>query len=265
MPKQKFQDLTGQKYGMLTVLARSRSEKTKGSMWICRCDCGEIRKRPVSRTNLIRGFAWSCGCQYTHAGTNNSNYRHGLSHTRLNRIWRSMIKRCKFDECYKNVEICDEWQDFIKFYQWAVNNGYSDELTIDRIDPNGNYEPNNCRWIPQRKNLLNRRTNYYITYKGKKQTVTEWSKELGINVRTLTKRLRVWDVEKAFTTPVDTAHKRPLHRHEIEFRGETKSITEWAKDIGVAPMTLHKRIERWGIERALTTPPIESGRRIKKK
>ena len=187
--------------------------------------------------------------------------------------WRNMKRRCylKTAKYYKNyggrgIRVCDEWRDnYGSFLEWALANGWQEKLQLDRIDNDGNYEPNNCRWIPQRKNLLNRRTNYYITYKGKKQTVTEWSKELGINVRTLTKRLRVWDVEKAFTTPVDTAHKRPLHRHEIEFRGETKSITEWAKDIGVAPMTLHKRIERWGIERALTTPPIESGRRIKKK
>ena len=187
---------------MLTVLARSRSEKTKGSMWICRCDCGEIRKRPVSRTNLIRGFAWSCGCQYTHAGTNNSNYRHGLSHTRLNRIWRSMIKRCKFDECYKNVEICDEWQDFIKFYQWAVNNGYSDELTIDRIDPNGNYEPNNCRWATIQQQCDNKRNTIKRTVNSQTHTLKEWAEITGINRSTLKGRFeKNWPDEIVFSTP----------------------------------------------------------------
>lgn len=114
--------------------------------------------------------------------------------------------------CYggRGIEICDEWKNnIVSFYNWAINNGYKDNLTIDRINVNGNYEPNNCRWVNSSIQANNRRYHKWITYNNETHNLTEWSKLLGINRQTLNKRLLIgWSIEKAFTTPVDMSHSR---------------------------------------------------------
>lgn len=130
--------------------------------------------------------------------------------------WRNMKRRCyyKNSKTYKNyggrgISVCDEWRnDYTAFLKWALTNGWKEHLQLDRIDNNGNYKPNNCRWVTQQENLLNTRHNRNVAYNGKCQTVTEWAKELGMNVRTLTKRLNKWSVEDAFTKPINTAYRR---------------------------------------------------------
>lgn len=191
---------------------------------------------------------YGCGRNYTHP---------------LYDAWRNMKRRCylKTANYYKNyggrgIKVCDEWRtNYGAFLEWSLNNGWEKKFQLDRIDNNGDYSPDNCRWIPQKKNLLNKRTNYYITYQGKKQTITEWAAELGINIHTLTKRVQMWGVDKAFNTPVNEAYKREVHKHEITFRGETNSLKGWADKIGISHVSLAKRIKRWGLERALTEPP----------
>lgn len=114
--------------------------------------------------------------------------RHGKSSTRLYRTWTRMKTRCynkKFQH-YKSyggrgIKVCDEWlHDFMAFYNWAVSHGYNDNLTIDRIDVNGDYEPNNCRWLTNEEQQNNKRNNIHLTYKGKTQTISQWANELGI-------------------------------------------------------------------------------------
>ena len=136
----------------------------------------------------------SCGClvKENHICTHNKSY------TRLYRIWQKTKQRC-YNENHKHfqyygargITVCDEWKnDFQVFYEWAINNGYSDELTIDRINVNGNYEPSNCRWATRKEQMNNTRQNRFITYNGKTQTAKQWSEELGIKYPTLQGRLQ---------------------------------------------------------------------------
>ena len=145
-------------------------------------------------------------------GENNANYRHGGKHTRLYTIWSGMKSRCynKKDSHYprwggRGIRICSEWLlDFDNFRQWSLHNGYADNLTIDRINNDGNYCPTNCRWVTIAEQNNNQRTNRLITYNGKTQNLKQWSEELHINYGTLLSRLdeSKWSIEKAFTTPV---------------------------------------------------------------
>lgn len=135
--------------------------------------------------------------------------RHNESITRLHNTWRSMKSRCynKNNIRYsryggRGIIVCEEWKNsFISFRNWALENGYADNLTIDRINNNGNYEPLNCRWATNKIQSNNRRTNHYITYKGKTQSLMAWSEELNFNYETVKRRLaRGWNINKAFET-----------------------------------------------------------------
>ena len=133
--------------------------------------------------------------------------RHHLSKSRIYGILCSMKKRCYNKNCtaYKDygnrgIRICDEWKnDFLTFYNWAIGHGYSDGLTIERIDVNGNYEPNNCKWIPKGEQNRNTTRNVYIEYNNKKQLISDWSRDLGIPSNTLCRRLKQYDnIEMVF-------------------------------------------------------------------
>lgn len=137
---------------------------------------------------------------------------HGDTGTRLHRIWQNMKARCyrKSAREYENyggrgITVCEEWRsNYEKFKEWAINNGYADNLTIDRINVNGNYEPTNCRWITNKEQQNNRRDNACYEFNGETKTLAQWSEELGICYKTLQKRIRKWGVEKAFTEPLKT-------------------------------------------------------------
>lgn len=134
---------------------------------------------------------------------------HGMTNTRLHRIWRAMKRRCynPHFEQYKDyggkgVGICSEWKnDFLSFYRWAMANGYADNLTIDRKDISGNYDPSNCRWATRKEQANNRRNNHLVTYQGKAQTIAQWAEETGIQDATIEARLkRGWSVERTLET-----------------------------------------------------------------
>ena len=131
---------------------------------------------------------------------------------RISRVYWNMKTRCYNPSSNKyhaygarGIKVCDEWKNsFKKFKEWALSNGYGDNLTIDRIDNNGNYEPSNCRWVTQKQNCNNTRFNTLLTYNGKTHTMTEWSEITGINLTTLSSRInRGWSIEKSLTTPID--------------------------------------------------------------
>ena len=138
---------------------------------------------------------------------------HGHTGTRLYQAYLNMKSRCycKKGKCYRNygghgITVCDEWMGkdgAANFIEWAYKSGYSDDLTLDRIDVNKGYSPDNCRWITNKEQQSNRSDNHFVTYKGRTQTITQWAEELGISGKSFEKRIRVWkDIEKAIETPV---------------------------------------------------------------
>ena len=178
----KFVDLTGQKFGRLTVIERAEN-KGKHLLWRCKCDCGEICL--AAGTHLKSGSKQSCGCllrEHAKGLSKKVNVTHGLSESRIYRTYISMKQRCYNPniKSYKDyggrgITVCAEWlNDFSAFYEWAMANGYADDLTIDRKDVNGNYEPSNCRWATRKEQNNNKRNNKEITYKGETHTMAGW-------------------------------------------------------------------------------------------
>jgi len=175
-------DITGERFGRLTVikLACHGSRKTPAK-WLCKCDCGNVIE--VSRQRLISGHTKSCGClrsDIMRANIHNPT-KHGLRYTRIYKIYADMKSRCNNpnrknykDYGGRGIKICSEWSKFENFYKWAMENGYSDDLTIDRLDVNGDYEPSNCRWVTYTTQERNKRNNIYITINGETKTLMEW-------------------------------------------------------------------------------------------
>lgn len=194
----------GQKFGRLTIIAHDHDERKSGQiyhMMRCRCECG--KETLVNIQALLTGTTVSCGCYNREVVTT-----HGLSQTRLYNIWDSMKRRCHNPnkDNYKlyggrGIRVCDEWRnDFKTFYDWAIANGYTDDTTIDRIDPDGDYEPGNCRWVGADVQARNIRHNVYLSYKykvhGKKKPkyftfcITDWGRICGITMQTISYHLK---------------------------------------------------------------------------
>lgn len=201
----KLIDLTGQKFNYLTVEKRLENAIGGISVWLCKCDCGNYTK--VRGSNLKNGAVKSCGClkhiPYTKT--------HGMTNTRLYHLWHAMKNRCNNPkvQSYKRyggrgISVCEQWEkSFISFYEWAINNGYSEDLSIDRIDNNGNYCPENCRWIPLKEQCNNRKTNIVFEYNGEKHNLMQWCKLLDLDYKFIHSRIYrlKWDFERAITTP----------------------------------------------------------------
>lgn len=202
-------DRTGERYGNLTVLYESYKKCGHNAVWHCRCDCG--KEVDVVAYNLSNGNTRSCGCLQKRVASD-THKTHGMKNTRLYQIWIGMKDRCnnpsnkRYDRYGgRGISVCEDWQeDFIKFYNWAIDNGYQESLTIDRIDLNGNYGPNNCRWATWREQANNTSRNVSIELNGENHTLSEWADIYGINAKTLYTRIFQlgWDFEEALTTPI---------------------------------------------------------------
>lgn len=204
--KGRFKDITGQRFGRLTVirfLPRAEREHPRRT-WLCRCDCGnEIQ---VAAAKLISGHTTSCGCAVVdHIANVNKKYRH--TNKRLYSVWKSMNARCHNPKAFgyksyggRGITICDEWSEYNEdgyetFYDWAVDNGYDfdakvNDCTIDRVDVNGNYEPGNCRWVTNKVQQNNRRDSVKYEYHGESHTMSEWAEILGVKYSRLRYHIR---------------------------------------------------------------------------
>ena len=215
----RYKDLTNKEFGRLTVVKRAEDRIDKKGkhhiMWECRCACGNTKV--VSRNDLTKkNGTKSCGCLRIEK-TKERRTKHGLRNTRLYRIWANIKVRCynpkKDNYSYygkEGIAMCQEWlNNFENFYKWSIENGYQSNLTIDRINNQGNYEPSNCRWVTAKQQQNNKNNNHLIEYKGETHTLTEWSEMLNINCRTLHKRLVYlnWSIEKALNTPTRKIRK----------------------------------------------------------
>lgn len=192
-------------------------------MWHCVCRCGV--EREVRDAELRRFGSTSCGCfnieiSSTHRGT----------HTRLHEIWHGMKQRCNnprskdaHNYSERGIYVCDEWNEsFESFRDWANANGYADNLTLDRIDVNGPYSPENCRWATVKEQSRNTRVNHLLRFNGSEKTMAEWSDITGIPYFTLANRIyHGWTVERALTQPVD--HKKNKYKGEMK---HGNSVTE---------------------------------------
>lgn len=210
----KLIDLTGQRFGRLVVVCRAGSDSKKNAVWRCRCDCGT--EKIINGSSLRNGRTKSCGCYNDEIRADGCRKRatHGMKGTRLYKTWQNMKSRCyrEKDISYPNyggrgIKVCDEWlHSFEAFRDWALANGYRDNLTIDRKNPNGNYEPSNCRWQNSKQQANNRRSNKYLVCDGKRLTYAEWADLYGITERTISRRIAAgWDAERAIKEPMKGA------------------------------------------------------------
>lgn len=198
------EDLTGRRFGSLVVLGRGGTYSSGNIYWRCLCDCGNYTN--TAGTSLKTGRSVSCGrCSASKRATER-NFKHGGFGTRLYEIWRQMHRRCygentKAYPLYggRGITVCDEWKEYKSFEKWALENGYSDGLTIDRIDVNGNYCPDNCRWATVKQQANNRRSNHLVSYNGETHTVSEWADKYSVNQVKLWNRLntRNWDLKSS--------------------------------------------------------------------
>lgn len=195
--------MIGKRFGRLIVIAEGQKYGTsRKARWICQCDCGNIT-HPIDGSQLRKGLIQSCGC-YKRDLTIQRNQRHGLCYTRIHRIWSLMKNRCYNHNSPeyqryggRGITICDEWRNSLKsFCDWAMANGYSDNLTIDRINNDGDYSPENCRWTTNKVQSNNRGNHVLLEINGETKNVAQWSEESGVKYGTIYARyLRGWTGE----------------------------------------------------------------------
>ena len=185
-------NLTGRRFGRLTAIERVASPKAQ-AQWRCVCDCG--KETVVRSQDLRNGHTKSCGCYGLEVSASHtpSFSTHKESKFRLYRVWIGLKGRCNNcknkDYSYyggRGIKVCPEWdKSYEKFRDWALADGYRDDLTIDRIDVNGNYCPENCRWVDMKTQMNNTRANRRITQNGETRTMAEWAERTGIAYDTI--------------------------------------------------------------------------------
>lgn len=203
----KVKDISGNKYGRLTAIKYAGKSKGKQTMWECLCDCGNIVI--VEQQNLVGGHTKSCGC-FNAEEIAKRNRTHGDTKTRIYRIWHDMMYRCyseKHDSYYlyggKGITVCKPWHNYNNFKKWALENGYSDDLSIDRIDGEKNYEPSNCRWATLIEQANNTNRNRIFEINGKRDTLANWCRAYNMSYSTVFGRIYDgWNIIDALTRPV---------------------------------------------------------------
>ena len=199
-----FIDLTGKKFNKLTVIKRSENAPGGIPVWECKCECGNITI--VRGNNLKSGAVKSCGCLSKH------KKEHKTTDSAVYNTWIKMRNRCNNpnDPAYKDygkrgIKVCSKWEDFNKFEKWCFENGYQKGMSLDRVNNNKGYSPDNCRFTDAKTQANNRRSCKIYEYKGKTQDLQEWCEELNLNYKRMHNRIYKlnWSFEKAVETPVN--------------------------------------------------------------
>lgn len=199
MPK--LRDLTGETFGRWVVKSRANNYRDKSgrscTAWNCVCECGT--EKTVLGNSLKSGRSTSCGCAHSEKASEvcTENFKkHGDANTRLYKIWIGMRKRCLNPKSYnysnyggRGIAVCDDWMSYENFRDWAVSNGYSDSLSLDRKNFDGDYSPDNCRWITTKEQNNNRRSNKYIEIDGVTHTISEWCEMYNLDKKRIYKAL----------------------------------------------------------------------------
>ena len=243
------QDRLGQRYGKLTVVDVIRG-RGFGTRWVCSCDCGG--QVIASGGNLESGNTQSCGC---------SRRTHGLTGSRIYGAWKGMMSRCYREttngwEHYggRGIVVCDRWHRFENFFDDMGHppKGHS----LDRINVNKNYEPDNCRWATYKVQLNNRRNCVYVTAFGRTQTMTQWAEEFGISGRTLHNRIKRSGIDPELALQQGKHDPLRVKRGEYSDRpnnrivaafGQKRTISSWARMFSVRVGTLREYIDKRGL------------------
>lgn len=259
-------NLVGQRFGRLVVteyvgINRSKSGHTY-SQFKCLCDCGnETIKRG---TDIKSGSVNSCGCLRREISRNKATY-HGFTHTKLYNVWKSMRGRCNCpsDQAYKNyggrgITYDPSWEDYKTFHEWAYRTGYVQDsgLTLERIDVNKGYSPDNCCWVDMKRQSNNKRNNLYFTIDGVTHTLAEWCEIHKVPYARTEARVQTlgWNIEDALT------RESVRREYTLTLNGETKTAREWSKITGISTQTIRNRKKSgWNDTDALTTPLMEKG------
>lgn len=221
----------GTRFGSLVVIGVGDdyiqpSNGCHHSTSICLCDCGNVKTIPNG--DLKKGHYLSCGCMQLELNRQ-AKIKHGEKYTRLYHIWNTMKQRCNCPTSAKyssygarGISVCEEWMEYENFANWAKNNGYSDNLTIERIDVNGNYCPENCKWATVQEQNNNKTNTIRLTYNGETHTLSQWANIVGISYVTLRRRYCVlgWDERNTLTKPVDIS--KINHRYKKQTKEEKK-------------------------------------------
>lgn len=245
-------NLLGKEFGRLKVVKFVGRAKDRQYLWECECSCEQHTHIIVKAGNLRSGNTQSCGCLHKEIIQQGI---HGKANTKLYYVWNGMKSRClnPNQKSYKNygergIKICDEWLNFNNFYEWAMNNGYKEGLSIERENVNGNYEPSNCHWATAKEQANNTRSNHFIEYNGENKTIQQWEDETGLPIgQRITSNN--WSIEKAINTPLHDNYRI------YTYNGENHTIAEWSYIKNINYGTLYNRLTRlqWTIEKALET------------
>jgi hypothetical protein len=209
----KTPDLEGCKVGKLTVVKKSRNRNKMA--WECLCECGN--KTLITTHEITHKKRKSCGCA---SGEFKGKRKHGFCKEKLYKVWADMKGRCnnKNDNHYqwygeRGIKVCDEWKsDYLSFRKWAIENGYKNGLSIERIDVNGNYEPSNCKWANQSEQCRNRRSNRIITIKGESKILTDWCAQHNLSVTTVHNRISSGYPQEFWFLPPNELMKKKKYR-----------------------------------------------------
>lgn len=255
-------DLTNKTFGRLRVIEYNdiiyRASGSYFHSWKCICSCGN--ECLASSQSLLSGGKQSCGCLNKEIlASGDCRRKHGKAGTRIYKIWASMKDRCKnpnnakFDRYGgRGIDICAGWETFEIFYNWAIQNGYEENLTIDRIDNDGNYEPDNCRWVDMVVQANNKSNNHLLTIGGETHTISEWSRITGLNPRLISERAnRGCSPEEI----LNKNYKKIVRGQLFKYHGVEYTIKELSEKYGISETTLSKRINSgMSVDEAIQKP-----------